>query len=381
MNKAQKPIIRRIYQVLPSFSQHDAIGNDAVLIDKFLKEDGIESDIFYSERGDGPLARPISKMVDEWMNETLILYHFSVASTVAHYLAGLPSKIWARYHNITPPKFFNQGAEGAARETCRVGRSQIPFVAAISDVVIADSSYNGEELAPFTRSPIYTQPIFRDYGALASLPEDRVFAEKLRSIAEPKILFVGRVAPNKCQHDLVQLAYLYRKAVGKRIKVILAGSFFSSDYKKAIEGFAKDLGLTLSKGFDENADVMVLGMVSDEQLASLYRHSDLYVSMSEHEGFGVPLVESLWFDLPVVAHDACAVAETLGDAGTLVNKKDWVGVLEAVHDKLEATTPSADLTQAHRRRDELSMEASFKNLKSLLSSHLTLDPRQEHSSR
>jgi glycosyltransferase involved in cell wall biosynthesis len=300
------------------------------------------------------------------MKETLIIYHFSISSNLAYYLSGLQSKIWSRYHNITPPHFFNNQNESLVGEICSNGRKQIPFVSAISDLVIADSSYNGDEMRPFTQAPIYTLPIFRDYQALTRLPEDEEMLTRLKSIADPLILFVGRVAPNKCQHDLVQLAYLYRKATGKRVRVVLAGSFFSDDYRKSITSFGKALSMVIAEKFDAEADVMVLGSVSDAELATLYRHCKVFVSMSEHEGFGVPLVESLWFDLPVIAHASSAVVETLGSAGLIVDKADWLGVVDALNHVLTEGCPAAIRSQMNIRRQQLSSAASESNLQNII---------------
>jgi glycosyltransferase involved in cell wall biosynthesis len=44
--------------------------------------------------------------------------------------------------------------------------------------------------------------------------------------------------------------------------------------------------------------------------------------MSEHEGFGVPLVEAMYFGVPIVAHAAAAIPETLGGSGVLLPKSD-----------------------------------------------------------
>jgi L-malate glycosyltransferase len=362
--------VRRIYQVLPSLSQRDAIGTDTRMIDEYFQSKGIPSAIFYGDSGSANLGRPIAEMVDRFMNETLVIYHFSVYSHLAYHLASLPCRIWSRYHNITPPHFFNSHSEGMVREICRTGRTQIPFVAAISDLVISDSTYNGEEMRPFTQVPIHTLPIFRDYDALSRLADDQALAAQLKAIGDPVLLFVGRVVPNKCQHDIVQLAYLYRKATGKRARVVLAGTFFSTEYRKSILDFASALGMVVAEKFDRDADVMVLGSISDAELSTLYRHSQAFVSMSEHEGFGVPLVESLWFDLPVIAHESSAVAETLGGAGILVDKNDWAGAVGALHGVLSQGCSDRLRQQMIQRRQELSVANSAAILQSLLDQHV-----------
>ena len=63
------------------------------------------------------------------------------------------------------------------------------------------------------------------------------------------------------------------------------------------------------------------GGVPNEDLAAYYRWADAYVSLSEHEGFCVPLVESMAMDVPVLAYAAGAVPETLGGAGARTRRR------------------------------------------------------------
>ncbi len=100
------------------------------------------------------------------------------------------------------------------------------------------------------------------------------------------------------------------------------------------------------------------GPVPDEDLGAFYRWADAYVSLSEHEGFCVPLVEAMAADVPILAYSAGAVPETLGGAGLLFAPKDLevaaemlgmlvydrplrARVLEGQRRRLDAFTPAA----------------------------------------
>ena len=74
------------------------------------------------------------------------------------------------------------------------------------------------------------------------------------------------------------------------------------------QAFAYEEGLTPE-------EVVFTGHVEHDDLLACYAAADLFVSMSEHEGFGVPLVEAMLMRVPVLARDAAAVALTLGGAG------------------------------------------------------------------
>src|SRR5205814_2147392 len=64
-------------------------------------------------------------------------------------------------------------------------------------------------------------------------------------------------------------------------------------------------------------------------LLAYYGAATAFVSLSEHEGFGVPLLESMRFRLPVVAYDAAAIGETVGNAGVLLHERDLAETAEA----------------------------------------------------
>jgi glycosyltransferase involved in cell wall biosynthesis len=71
------------------------------------------------------------------------------------------------------------------------------------------------------------------------------------------------------------------------------------------------------------------GLVQSE-LAERYRQADVFLCLSEHEGFCIPLLEAFHFGLPVVARDAAAVSEVLGDAGVLVGDEDGLRTIAHV---------------------------------------------------
>jgi glycosyltransferase involved in cell wall biosynthesis len=77
--------------------------------------------------------------------------------------------------------------------------------------------------------------------------------------------------------------------------------------------------------------VVFTGPVSQAELCTYYRLAAVYLCLSEHEGFCVPLLEAMHFDVPVVAYAAAGVPGTMGDAGLLVREKDFPAVAELVH--------------------------------------------------
>jgi glycosyltransferase involved in cell wall biosynthesis len=87
--------------------------------------------------------------------------------------------------------------------------------------------------------------------------------------------------------------------------------------------FAKGLGLQRSIRF--------VGSVPDGTLAAHYRSADVFLCLSDHEGFCVPLLEAMHNRVPIVAYGAAAVPETVADAALVLPSKEPVLVAAAVH--------------------------------------------------
>lgn len=317
--------IKTIALLLPSFKRGDAIGNETVLMQETLRSLGYEASV-YAEQWEGDVAAaPLGDVLKSDFGSTAILYHFSVGSLIPYKIAALPMLKMVRYHNITPPKFFRMRSEAQAQQACRMGRDQIPLVSVIADSIFAVSEYNASEMAPYAFTPPTVIPILRDYDTLTRQQDDENFARFFATNKKATLLFVGRIAPNKCQHDLIELFYLFHQLAERKSRLVLVGSFFSGDYRKTVEGYASALGLTLGYGFASgpaDPDILVLNHVSEKELATLYRQADLFLCASDHEGFCVPIVEAMHFGLPVMAHRSSAVTETVGDGGVLFDKND-----------------------------------------------------------
>jgi glycosyltransferase involved in cell wall biosynthesis len=93
------------------------------------------------------------------------------------------------------------------------------------------------------------------------------------------------------------------------------------------------------------------GKVSDDTLAAFYRRADLFVTLSVHEGFCIPVVEAMAFDVPVLATAVAALPETIGDAGLLLPPAPAATlVAEAASRLLTDRSLRAELIENGRRR-------------------------------
>jgi glycosyltransferase involved in cell wall biosynthesis len=184
---------------------------------------------------------------------------------------------------------------------------------------LADSAYNELRLqeAGYERTGVL--PIAID-EAHYDLVDNALLAAQL-DVEGPTLLFVGRLAPNKKQEDLVKLLFCYRR-ISPSARLLLVGDRWTVGYDRWVEQLAQELELGHA--------VKLTGKVSQQDLVTCYRHSHLYISMSEHEGFGKPLVESMVLGLPVLAYAAAAVPYTLGRAGVQFHQKDFERLAELV---------------------------------------------------
>ena len=176
------------------------------------------------------------------------------------------------------------------------------------------------------------------------------------------MLFVGRLAPNKCQHDLISgLAMLSRRRPNSRL--IFVGDSTSLAYFESLRVLARQFGI-----YDR---VTFTGKVTADDLVNCYRSADLFVCTSEHEGFGVPLAEAMSIGLPIVAYDAAAVGETLNGAGLLLSDKRPLTLATAFDrvlgdDQLRTNLRDRGIQAAKRFDISVTGEQMWNSLKDLL---------------
>ena len=156
------------------------------------------------------------------------------------------------------------------------------------------------------------------------------------------VLFVGRIAPNKKQEDLISMLYAYRKLYNDPIRLILVGNPGGMEkYAERLQFYAEKLGIV---------DIVFPGHISFNQILSYYRTADAFVSMSEHEGFCVPLVEAMYFKVPIIAYASSAIPETLGGTGILLENKDMTRAAFYLHEMLHDEELRASIIEGQNKR-------------------------------
>jgi glycosyltransferase involved in cell wall biosynthesis len=301
----------------------DAVSSHVLEIAKALSEWGYDNEVYANTADEygWQHARPDTEYpaADESADD-LLIYHYSVwCSNHTLYLAS-PAKRILIYHNITPPQFFETYDKGVAA-FCGLGRDLLPDLAGC-DLALGDSEFNRLELvqAGFDADRTGVLPIFVDYEGLRQASDGRDPTAPYKGSF--KVMFIGRVVPNKRIEDVLRAFYYYNRCVNSDSHLFIVGAQWVDRYTAQLQWLIDSFGLW--------SNVHMTGRLSDAGLAACYRGCDAFLSMSEHEGFSVPLVESMAFDLPVLAYSSTAIPYTLDGAGLAFERKDFPMVGEAL---------------------------------------------------
>jgi glycosyltransferase involved in cell wall biosynthesis len=312
-----------IHQLLPGLHPGDAISNHARALKHLLRSWGHTSEIYAKDISPGVTREALPITAYRPRQDTLVIYHHSMGSEVCCRLfAETPRKRLLIYHNITPHSYLEPYNPGVA-EACRQGRQALPDLARLTDVALGDSGYNCQELAEHGFREPRVLPILVDFEELDSTQPCPTVQNRFAD-DWTHFLFVGRLSPNKRQDDVIRVFAHYQRRIERRSRLLLIGSW------RGMEGYLAELR-QVARSCDVEDHVLFAGHVTFPELIACYRRADVFLCLSEHEGFCVPLLEALHFDLPVLAYDAAAVPETLADAGIVFTHKDCAVTAEMAH--------------------------------------------------
>ena len=284
--------------------------------------------------------------------DDVVILHYALPSPMTDHLRSFAGRRVLLHHNITPPEFFASWDPEMVR-ICALGREQVASLRGDVDMALADSEFSRRELeeAGFARTGVL--PIFMDFARYREPPSPVL----LRQLDDERtnVLFVGRLAPNKRQEDLVRLASYWKRFLSPAIRLVLVGRPprratghgrpVKAHYFDALQAFAYEEGLTPE-------EVLFAGHVDHDELLACYATASVFVSMSEHEGFGVPLVEAMLMGVPVLARRAAAVGFTLGEGGVTFEGEGLPAVAEMAHRLATDDELRSRVLAAQRRRLE-----------------------------
>lgn len=333
----------KIIQIVPTLAYGDAIGNDAMALKQVIASMGYKTGI-YADSVVPPLTKKdglhIKKMpkLDE---QDIIIYHLSTGTKLNFEVADYPGRKIVIYHNVTPPHFFKDNDDFIYKIN-QWALEGVEYLADKTDYCLAVSDFNEQDLRGFGyECPIDVLPILIPFEDYMKKPDQEII-DAYSNDGATNIVFTGRIVPNKKQEDVIRAFYCYKKYYNSSARLFLVGSYKEEDeYYQKLKEYVWRLGVK---------DVYFTGHIKFNQILAYYRIADAFLCMSEHEGFCVPLVEAMFFNVPIVAYNSTAIPSTLGGSGLLLDDKNPMLVAKAMDTLLNDGELKQKILQNQRER-------------------------------
>lgn len=342
-----------IVQIVTELIYGDAIGNDVLAIDRLLKGLHIKTKV-YCLRIDKRIPDGVAEHCDHFPSlrePDIILYHYAGAEFLRELIEKQHCRKIMVYHNWTPASFFVNWQNDMA---VNMRKSQQELLAMCNDfeLCIADSEFNRRGLLRAGyRCPVIVLPIIVQWEDYDQTPDEGVL-QQFAGDGWTNILFVGRIVPNKSQEDVIRSFACYQKMYNQKSRLFLVGNPTTTErYDASLKKYVETIGAK---------NVYFTGHIDFPAILSYYHLADLFLCMSEHEGFCVPILEAMKFKVPIIAYDSCAVPETLGGAGIVVEEKDERLIAKLI----DSVVRDKDLASYLRRKEELRlMDFSYESMR------------------
>lgn len=339
---------RVIHQLVHTLSYGDAISGEALALKRTLHKLGCEGEIYAIN--EHPKLRGQSKHYSDFPKnfDGEVVLHYSLGSPLNKLYRELTTaKRTIIHHNLTPPKWFD-GVNPRVASDIRAGIAEFPEMLKISDRRLADSEFNAEEVRAYGLDATVLKLPFD--GTRWNMTTNPGIEALLRNDDSIHVLHVGRIAPNKCIEDVIKSFYFLHRHIHKKSRLWLVGIDIDTElYSFSLKRLAAVLGL--------EEVVHFVGCMDDSEVKSLYLNSSVYLCMSEHEGFCMPLVEAMHFGLPVIAFGSSAIPETIGNGGIVIHEKDHAIVGELLNEVATNREFRMKLQEAGKNRSrEMSLD-------------------------
>jgi glycosyltransferase involved in cell wall biosynthesis len=350
----------KIAHYTPTLAYGDAVGNDLIAIHNIVRVLGYESEIYCSN-----LDPKIKDISVSWVNDAtpplsesdILVFHIAIYwdEPADRWLKCSSCRKIAVYHNITPSKYFIDYT-GSEYECTKRGLQMVRESKGVFDYCLAVSQINKDDLLSYGWTcPIDVLPIiipFEDYEVAPDAKTIRQYSD-----GATNLLFVGRLAPNKKQEDVVTVFWQYHRRYNPNSRLFLVGS--EGDYGCKLRQWVMESGIQ---------NVIFANHVPFNEILAYYKIAHVFICMSEHEGFCVPLVEAMFFDVPIVARATTAIPDTLGGSGVLIPEYDTTltaGIIDAL-----MTRPELRQQIIAKQRERLS-DFAYEKIKGQFTRFLT----------
>ena len=303
-----------IHQILAGAAPGDAVTNTALDYQTLLRRVG-PSRVYgcHIDPRLGEAVLPLSAFEAGGDPGDLIVYHLSIGEpAIVEFLLGRPERLVIVYHNVAPAEHYAV-LDPRFAALLAGGRLEMEVLRGRTVLALAVSEYNAAELEAAGYADVRVCPLPVDIGALSAVEPDPDTMAELKGLGGPLVLFVGQLLPHKRPDLLIQAYHVLTTYLRPEAHLVLLGTGRFERYFRALTQLVAELNLH---------QAALPGWLSLEELAAHYRNAAVFVTMSEHEGVCIPLLEAMSFDVPVLARRHAAIPETMGDAGLLLPPGD-----------------------------------------------------------
>ncbi|OPX65139.1 MULTISPECIES: glycosyltransferase [unclassified Methanoregula] len=303
----------------------DAIGNDILGMYSILRNQGYEVGLIAENLTNDLKGFQLnSRQHDRFMENknSVLIYHHSVYwKEGEEILNKFKGKTFFKFHNITPPHFFEKYSS-FYYEICLQGMRQTDRLLKkfCHSFWWGDSEFNSRQLKAGGLKPEFslTIPPFTQLEKLKNVEPNFSLIDSLIGNNCNNVLFVGRVAPNKGHIHLMKTLRNYKENYDNKIHLWLVGSMDQQELQ-----LYNIMLLDLIRKYNLKDSISFIDKISEKDLKSYYISCDEFLCMSEHEGFCVPIIEAQKFELPVIAHSGTALLETIGNKQIMFDTFDY----------------------------------------------------------
>lgn len=311
----------KVFQYIDVFSESDGIGSDILGLDLIFKELGSESIILARKNISSLKIHSLDSSFKLDPSDIHILHYGGIGFPIDFFLSKSGKK-FLKYHNMTPVDFFkNQIPEEyflSLKKKELESYFELETFSKVLDGFIFDSRYNFLSLRRILREKIKTKKLILPI-AISYKKRHRVSKNQFQ------IIFIGRFAPNKKIEDIIKTIFFLTK-INKNYNLILIGKAnpVFQNYFEQIQNLIEKLNL--------NSNIKILSEISEQEKDQILSKSRFYLSMSEHEGYGIPILEAIRNHTLTISYSIPATNELLFQSGLSFQEKDYLKTANLIHE-------------------------------------------------
>ncbi|XDD46283.1 glycosyltransferase family 4 protein [Leptospira sp. WS39.C2] len=327
-----------VFQHLDELKDSDGVGNDAIGLAEVFQNLGYNSHFITRLPRKGKPLNSKFHFVDTFEfpsnAKDIHILHYGGAGYPYTLFQNLPGTKILRFHNVTPAKFYEhtttEDIYNAMEKFESLSYLELASLSIFCDSVWCDSQFNFETLSGFHFKNPYIIPICKQYQVV---PKTNKIKDQKYSMA-----FIGRFSPQKKWEDLITFFSEWNKEFAES-QCYCIGSIIG-----AFDGYFEKLTDIVKKYQLEDKIHFMMGK-SDIEVLSILSQSSIFVSMSEHEGFCLPILEAFGSGIPVFAYAAAAIPGTMQSGGKLFAEKNFPSLVQLIKETLQNQKSLEDMLQ------------------------------------